>query len=210
MGKTLDLGRRIELNSMDWHCSDISIGLYEHEDAAGTCFVVHTYSSAAGADERLAFIRSGMEKMIGLVADGDKLRFACGTLHLRALKRAFLDLCRKASNEPLEALPMTAFDKKADGELTIRPEGQGVYEIISEDGSEKGSKRAEATARGFAKLCEMERADETPSKVTFPCGQDHHELMAMLMFRAQNVRASMQEEEQAASRGTLAAPSQQN
>ena len=37
----------------------------------------------------------------------------------------------------------------------------------------------------------------------------HDVLMALMMFRAQNVRASMQEEELASSRGVLSSPSQQ-
>ena len=209
MGKTRDLGLRIELASMDKHCCDISIGLYQQSDATGSRYLVHTYSKAPGSEERIAFIQSALETKVGLSAESGSLAFTCGTIHLRALKRAFLDLCRMASDEVLEPCPMTVFDKKAAGHLSIRPLGDGVYEIVSEDGSETGNKRAAATAKGFAKLCEMAQTEDLPTRITFNCGHDHHELMSMLMFRAQNVRAAMQEDEMSASRGTLAAPSQQ-
>ena len=209
MEKTQNLGRRIELASMDKYCHDISIGLYQQADSGGPRFLVHTYSTVQGSSERIVFIRNALQVMLGLSTGGETLYFDCGTVHLRALKRAFLDICRMAPDEALQPRPMRVFDKKADGELTIRPLGQGAYEIVSQDGSEAGNKRAAATAKGFVKLCEMAADEEAAARITFACGCDHDDLMAMLMFRAQNVRAAMQEAEMSASRGTLAAPSQQ-
>ena len=75
--------------------------------------------------------------------------------------------------------------------------------------TEQAAKRATALARGYAKLCEMDVLEGEQDTVQFPCGVDHHELIGMLMYRAQNVRASMKEEEQSAGRGVLAPPSQQ-
>ena len=53
MGSTLDLGRRIELVSMDPHCSNITIGLY---DSAGDSpeYLIHSYSGLPAAGPRLA------------------------------------------------------------------------------------------------------------------------------------------------------------
>ena len=45
--------------------------------------------------------------------------------------------------------------------------------------------------------------------MAFPCKTPHDALIGMLLFRAQNVRAAMQEEEMASARGMLASPSQQ-
>ena len=212
MSKTLDLGRRIELCSMDRHCHDISLGLYEQEREGGPRFLVHTYSALPDASERANFLKSALERVGGLVPCTDApecLRFSCGGAHTRALKRMFLDLCKLESSEALDPKPLTAFDKKADGELTARTLGGGSYEIVSEDGSDTGQKRAVALAKGFAKLCEMTWSEDDPMRVSFNCGSDHDALIGSLMFRAQNVRAAMKDEVLAASRGVLAAPSQQ-
>ena len=77
------------------------------------------------------------------------------------------------------------------------------------ESTETSDKRASALARGFAKLCEIEIVEGTPNSVRFACGTRHDEMIAALMYRAQNVRASMREQEEAAGRGQLAPPSQQ-
>ena len=66
-----------------------------------------------------------------------------------------------------------------------------------------------AVARGYIKLCEAAPVDGGDAQFAFSCGTDHHGLVGSLLYRAQNVRAVMQEEEMSASRGVLAAPSQQ-
>ena len=45
MGRTVDIGRRIELVSMDPHFHNISIGLYRQSRPAGPEFLIHTYST---------------------------------------------------------------------------------------------------------------------------------------------------------------------
>jgi hypothetical protein len=213
MSKTLELGRRIELCSMDRHCHDISLGLYEQESDDGPRFLVHTYSALPDVSTRVDFLKSALERMGGLVFCNDApeyLRFDCGRVHTRALKRTFLDLCKLESGDALDPKPLTAYDKKADGELTARTLGGGAYEVVSEDDSEAGQKRAVAVAKGFAKLCEMDWSEAQPTRVSFACGSDHDRLIGVLMFRAQNVRAAMKDEDFAAARGVLAAPSQQN
>jgi len=217
MGKTLDLGRRIELHSMDPCCHGISLALYRIEVACAPRFLVHTYSSMDGARERVAFIREALLVTLGMeVADAPPdspmmlthgwIQFPCRSDHLRALKRAFLDLCKLETGEKLATKPLTVFDKKANGEITAEGRGAGVYEMRAAAGA--APNRATAIARGFAKLCEMDLV-ETADQVIFPCGIAHDALVGMLMFRAQNVRSAMQEEEMTAARGILSAPSQQ-
>ena len=212
MGKTLDLGRRIEIHSMDIQCQDISVSLYRQDGSAGPQFLVHTYSGVDAAAERIAFIRQALVSMLGLepaAAESQWLRFPCGGDHLRALKRAFLDLCKLETGAPLEAKPLQAFDKKAECDLEAIALGAGKYQMKPLADTEQSAKRATALARGFAKLCEMRELEAGPNTVQFPCDVDHHELIGMLMYRAQNVRAAMREEEQSADRGVLAPPSQQ-
>ena len=80
MGRTLDLGRRLELCSADPHCHDISLGLYRQplavepatlpdrqavppvgaDGALPVQFLVHTYSTAVGAAERVDFVSQAL------------------------------------------------------------------------------------------------------------------------------------------------------
>jgi hypothetical protein len=212
MPHTLDIGRRIELHSMDPHCSDLSLGLYRRDIGGSPLFLVHTYSGAEGSAARVDFIKRTLIVMMGLVEAPESpgwLKWPCGDVHERALKRGFLDLCKLTSDTELAPKPLAARDKKADCEMRVDPQGDGAYQVRWEEGAENGPRRGTAIARGFEKLCEMQIKDEGACRIAFPCGTDHHAMIGMLMFRAQNVRAAMQETEQAATRGVLAAPSAQ-
>ena len=213
MGKTLDLGIRIELLPMDPHCQNISLGLYRRSCGGIPEVKVHTYSNVEQAAGRVAFIRQALIQMLGLVKSPDNpewLRFTCRTMHERALKRAFLDLCKIETGAPLTPKPLTAFDKKADCNLTVVNLADGLYEIKCEQPTEAGAKRAAALARGFIKLFEIEAGDGGKNRIVFPCRTNHDPIIGALMYRAQNVRSAMKEEEEAATRGVLSAPSQQN
>ena len=79
-----------------------------------------------------------------------------------------------------------------------------------------GAATAVAQAAGLSRwvfvipgLAEQAASGDPATHIAFGCGLDHDLMVGMLMFRAQNVRALMQEEAQASARGSLAAPSQQ-
>ncbi len=213
MPHTLNIGRRIELHSADPHCHDASIGLYRR-DAEGTpLFLVHTYSRAQGASERMEFIKRTLIVMMGLIEAAESpgwLTWPCGGVHERALKRGFLDLCKLTSDATASPKPLAARVKKADSEIRVEPQGSGEYRIAWQEGAERGPRRAAAIARGFEKLCEMQIKDEDECRIVFACSADHHAMIGMLLFRAQNVRAAMQETELAGARGVLSAPSAQS
>jgi hypothetical protein len=213
MGKTLDLGCRVEIHSMDKWCHDISLGLYQRDIGGESQFLVYSYSSAVGTSERVAFIRQALVTMLGLESAEKEgqgwLRFPCRSEHRRTIKRAFLDLCKLETGAVLEKKPLTAYDKKAEGQLTAESLGKGRYRIRAEGDTPAMGKRTVALARGFAKLCEMEFLEGDATTVSFACDESHDEIIGLMMFRAQNVRAAMQEEEMAAGRGVLAPPSQQ-
>ena len=59
------------------------------------------------------------------------------------------------------------------------------------------------------RLGEMEEVDSQPNQTRFSCGQEHDDLIGLLLVRAPNVRAAMREAEDMALRGVLAAPSAQ-
>ncbi len=209
MTQLKDLGRRIELVSMDRHYHDISVSLYEDDLDGVPTFQVHTYSRRDGAQSRINTLVQYMRTLGGMVVCGEanqKLRFPCGQAHQRAAKRIFLEACKLDPEAAAEALPMQVFDKKA--ELTIAATGAGdvSYRISADGESEMKDRRLAAVAGGLMKLAEMAVLDPVHHHIGFDCGHAHDPLVGLLMPRALNVRAAIKEIEAAASRGVLAAP----
>ncbi|MFM1551007.1 MAG: hypothetical protein ACKJSG_16495 [Lentisphaeria bacterium] len=208
MAQTLDIGRRIELVSMDRHFHDISLGLYCLDGADGAEFLVHSYSRLAGVPERVAFVVEAMKTMGGLVAaEEGRLRFPCGSEHNRGVRRVFLDICKLGPDEPPAARELNVFDQKADATVTVTSVAGGRYTFAADKDSDKATMRTGAIANGIVKLAETILDDDTA--VSFECGHCHDILVAQLLPRAINVRAAVREQEAAANRGVLAAPSQQ-
>ncbi len=214
MGRLLELGERVELVSMDPHFHDISIALYRCSGEGGaSCYLVHSYSGKEGAAERLAFVMRAMAVMGGMgPAPGQpgRLAFACGAEHRAAVKRLFLEACKKAPGSDVEALPMSIYDKKNDFTISATNIGGGAYRLAADVGAadDKVARRVDGVTRGLIKLAEMEPG-EAPGEARFACGTAHDELVGLLLGRALNVRAAMREAEAAAARGVLAAPSAQ-
>ncbi len=207
--ETLDLGRRIELLSMDPHCHDISIAVYRTDDGGGAVYLLHSYSKREGAGDRLAFLASVMQAMGGMERTAGTplaLSFACGHAHETALKRLFVESCKvEPGTEPVRR-ELQVFDKKND--LTIRAEGlgDGRYRCSGDRDGARDQRRVAAVAAGLGKLAQL---DVDGDEVRFPCGTDHHELIGLLLTRALNVRGALREQEAASARGMLSAPSQQ-
>ena len=214
MGRLLKLGERLELVSMDPHFHDISISLYRSTGEGGASgFLAHSYSAKEGAAERLGFVMRAMAVMGGLgPAPGqtDRLAFACGAAHKAAVKRLFLEACKRETGADIEVQPMRIYDKKNDLTIAATAVGGGRYRIaaIDGEGNDKAAQRVDGVTRGLVKLAELEPGAE-PGEVRFPCGHAHDELVCLLLGRALNVRAAMREAEAAAARGILAAPSAQ-
>ncbi len=214
MGRLLELGERVELVSMDPHFHDISISLYRSAGEGGaSAYLAHSYSGKEGAGERLAFVMRAMAVMGGMEpAPGEpgRLAFACGGEHRAAVKRLFLEACKKAPGSDVEALPMNIYDKKNDLNIGATCIGGGAYRLAADVGAadDKVARRVDGVTRGLVKLAEMEPGAE-PGEARFACGTAHDELVGLLLGRALNVRAAMREAEAAAARGVLAAPSAQ-
>ena len=214
MGRLLDLGERMELVSMDPHFHDISIALYRSTGEGGASgFLAHSYSGKDGAADRLDFVMRAMAAMGGMgPAPGQpgRLAFACGGQHRAAVKRLFLEACKKASGAEVAALPMSIYDKKNDFTIDATATGGGGYRLAAAGGDAGGkvAQRVDGVTRGLIKLAELEAGSE-PGEARFPCGAGHDELVGLLLGRALNVRAAMREAEAAAARGVLAAPSAQ-
>lgn len=212
MGLTTDIGRRIELVSMDAHFHEISIALYRQEGAGGPEFLVHSYSQLDGTRERVEFVARAMVVLGGMEAVGGdtrRVRFHCGTLHQFACRRLFLESCKWAPSIELAPKPLTIFDKKSDGNVIVESLGAGAYRMTGDVDSDKAAKRRSAIGAGLVKLGEMEWAEQTEERFSFPCGQPHDKLVGLLLGRALNVRGVEREQQMAAARGQLLAPSAQ-
>ena len=211
MGQITDIGSRIELVSMDQHFEDISVALYEQNEDGPPRFLVQTYSNREGAIGRVGFIVEAMTTLGGGETSGDASRhltsFPCGARHLAAVRRLFLESCKIPSDQTPVPKPLKTFDKKADAEITVVSEGNGHYRVTAEESNEKVERRISAIAAGLVKLSEMEADGD--NSMHFACGHDHDLLVGLLLPRAINVRQSLREQEQSASKGVLAAPSQQ-
>jgi hypothetical protein len=212
MGLTVDLGRRIELVSMDPHFQNISVGLYRRQGDGKPEFLVHTYSGIEGARQRVEFIARAMAILGGMelaLGEPQKLRFPCGSEHHLAARRVFLEACKLDPNNAVNPRPLTILDKKSSRNITAASLGGGVYHLTA-DGEEEGrANRIAAVTGGLIKLAEMRPADQSLDRVAFPCGQAHDSLVGLLLVRSLNVRAIIREQEMATSRGILTAPSAQ-
>lgn len=208
MATIQSLGRRIELLPMDAHFEDISIALYVEEEDGKPVYRVHSYSAKLGASDRISFIRNAMCALGDLEPVGeDQLRFLCGNRHTLAAKRTFLEACKLPSNMAVVPKPLEILDKKSGLTAVVSPDDQGVYRVSTEGEGKNPERRVKVIAGGLAKLGEMESVDD--EAVKFPCGSRHDALAGLLLVRAPNVRAVTREDEASASRGVLAAPSQQ-
>ncbi len=205
MSEITTIGRRVELVPMDPHFHNITIALYRRHLPAGPAFLVHTYSRRPGAEERLEFIAGAMCRLGGLVAEQPRLlRFPCGADHELACRRVFLEACKLGPGQAAEERPLKIFDKKSGRQLAALSLGEGRYRVASEGGD---AGRIAAVAGGLVKLGQMRAV--APDQVEFPCGRAHDALVGLLLVRALNVRAVLREQEMAAARGILAAPSAQ-
>jgi len=206
------MGSRIELVPMDPHFHDISVGLYREEPDGVSTYRVHTFSSIEGSPKRIEFIVAAMAVLGGMerIEGGTPLlRFLCGQRHEKAVTRNFLEACKLDPKKGVDPRPPYIFDKKTGRTITVKKSGEPTY-ALSADGEEKGrDKRISAVINGLMKLGEMQQLGGAANQVSFPCGQAHNTLVALLLARALNVRAIIRDEEMVASRGVLSAPSSQ-
>ncbi len=211
MGQTVNLGRRIELVPLDPHFGDISIALYRQRDDAGPVYQVHTYSRRPGAEGRIASVVKAMVELGGMERDAEGyLRFPCGHDHHMAVKRVFLEACKPDPAEPVVPRPLQILDKKSGLQIHVLSEGAGAYRVTAQGEGKDRERRISFIAGGLMKLGEMEEVSGTLDRVVFPCAHLHDAMIALLLVRAPNVRAILREQESVASRGVLAAPSQQD
>jgi hypothetical protein len=205
-----ELGRRVELVSMDPYCDDISVGLYLRDGEEGPVGTVHSYSTREGTPARVAAIAATMRALGDLEQGADvEVRFPCRTWHGAAAKRLFLESCKHDPATATHDSPLEVPDTRSEQRISVIPGPGGSYDVRAEGATDEVPSRAPAIARAIAKLAQLDVRGEDETTVVFPCGQRHDQLVALLLGRAQNLRQILREEEMAASRGVLTAPSAQ-
>lgn len=207
-----NIGRRIELVSMDSQFHDISLGLYRQGTGDEMSFLIHTYSPRSGAAGRAEFVAAAMAALGGMIIDDGHpgvVRFACGDRHQFACRRVFLEASKLPSGSELAARPLRIFDKKTDQTIEVFSRGRGEYLVRADGTEERQRRRAAVAALGLVRLGEMEPVADTSDRIRFGCAKSHDAVVGLLLTRALNVRAAMREVESQAARGVLAAPSAQ-
>jgi hypothetical protein len=202
-----DLHRRVELVSMDPACADITLALYVLDD--GRTAVVHSYATSPAAAERLDGLAAAMRVLGDMAGEGRTVRFACGTWHEKAARRAFLEAAKLDPSLLVEPRPLSLHDPRTDQRVTAEPLGGGAYRITSVAADPSVASRATAVAAGLVKLADVKLDDSDDTVVSFACGSEHDDLVGLLLPRAINVRSALREQELSASRGVLLAPSAQ-
>ena len=214
MARILDLGARVELTAIYPHFHDISIGLYKRINEFGEAqFQVHSYSDREGVDNCLRHVAASMVILGGMEEvshDRHIVRFGCGKPHVKACRRVFIEACKVLPGEVLQAKPLTIFDKKTERKITLEKVSDREAFRVTADGPEEGKvRRVAAVAAGLGKLTDLPLVEGANDLVLFPCSGGHHSLVGLLLVRALNVRAAMREQDSAAGRGVLSAPSAQ-
>lgn len=207
--RTVELGRRVDLLSMDPHFFEISIAIYRSDDSTFATYVLNSYSQRKGTADRLVFLADTMRSLGDMLMTEENplsLRFSCGHAHQLALKRLFVEACKIMPGSDFNLQPLWVLDKKND--LTIHADslGKGRYLCRGDRDGTREERRVAAMAAGLGKLAEL---DVDGNEISFPCGFDHHKIVALLLTRALNVRNALREQEASATRGVLNAPSQQ-
>jgi hypothetical protein len=142
-------------------------------------------------------------------ADSDAIRFPCGAEHRRACKRVFLEACKLPPGAVLEARPLSIHDKKCANTIILTGLGGGEYRLGAEVCNEVTERRINTIGGGLIKLAELKGLGDNHDDVAFECGHAHDELVGLLLVRALNARSALREQEAAAARGVLVAPSAQ-
>lgn len=209
-----DLNRRIELVSMDRFCDDITIALYVTQD--GMTGTVHSYSRRDGVPERLSWLAEAMRTLGGMRLVGDDGRtvsFVCESWHELAARRVFLEACKLDPAVPVTPRPLEVDDIRKGQHIKLDPLGGGGY-VVLDSPLDPGppvpvAGRSSDVAAGLAKLAALSVDPDDDTRIQFDCGAPHDELAGLLLPRAINIRAALREQEMAAGRGILVAPSAQ-
>ena len=195
-----DLGRCIELISIDPNFNNISIGLYEKNGI----YTVWSFSKVTGIKERIEEVRNqlinlgGMESISGTY---NKAKYPNNQVFERPMKFLIKQAVEKPANYRHSTGPIKIKDLRSPLEITITPKqanSSNIYEVsVSLPATEKNSGdsvsgvhtkpeiRINAIIRGLIKYGNMERVDNT--SVKFSNGEKLDNLVRLILPYARNI-----------------------
>ena len=195
-----DLGRCIELISIDPNFNNISIGLYEKNGI----YTVWSFSKVTGIKERIEEVRyqlinlGGMESISGTY---NKAKYPNNQVFERPMKFLIKQAVEKPANYRHSTGPIKIKDLRSPLEITITPKqanSSNIYEVsASLPATEKNSGdsvsgvhtkpeiRINAIIRGLIKYGNMERVDNT--SVKFSNGEKLDNLVRLILPYARNI-----------------------
>ena len=195
-----DLGRCIELISIDPNFNNISIGLYEKNGI----YTVWSFSKVTGIKERIEEVRTqlinlgGMESISGTY---NKAKYPNNQVFERPMKFLIKQAVEKPANYRHSTGPIKIKDLRSPLEITITPKqanSSNIYEVsASLPATEKNSGdsvsgvhtkpeiRINAIIRGLIKYGNMERVDNT--SVKFSNGEKLDNLVRLILPYARNI-----------------------
>jgi|TARA_B100001750_G_C15493662_1_gene592833 hypothetical protein len=195
-----DLGRCVELISIDPNFNNISIGLYEKNGI----YTVWSFSKVTGIKERIEEVRNqlinlgGMESISGTY---NKAKYPNNQVFERPMKFLIKQAVEKPANYRHSTGPIKIKDLRSPLEITITPKqanSSNIYEVsASLPATEKNSGdsvsgvhtkpeiRINAIIRGLIKYGNMERVDNT--SVKFSNGEKLDNLVRLILPYARNI-----------------------
>ena len=195
-----DLGRCIELISIDPHFNNISIGLYEKNGI----FTVWSFSKIAGVKERIQEVRDQLINLGGMESITEtynKAKYPNNQVFERPMKFLIKQAVEKPANFSHNIGPIKIKDLRSPLEITITPKeinSSNIYEVsaclpTAEKNSgdsvsqvhTKPEIRINAIIRGLIKYGTMERVDSC--SVKFSNGEKLDNLVRLILPYARNI-----------------------
>lgn len=180
-------GKCLELVPIDPNFGNISVGLYVKDSV----FTIWTFSNKAGVETRIEKIRDqfvalgGMKPLAGTYNQAVP---SCGKVHLRPVKFLLNQAVGKAPDFAPPQGEMSIRDSKSPLLLRVAGEeqdGRWLYGVSGEGEAPNPVVRLRMVVAGFIRYGEMDKVSDT--KVMFPCGARHDELMRLLLPYSRNI-----------------------
>lgn len=188
--KTKELGRCIELVSMDPFFNDISVGIYKNKNH----LTIWSFSNIPGLNNRIEQIRDNCA-LLGdvnvLPGTFDKLVMRTDLYLERALKFMFTIAVQKEKKDFKIDGPISAPDTKTKLKFFLtsyEKNSNNIYKVSVEGENEKAHLRIRAVVGGFMKYAGCERV--SPEEFMFSDGKRYDKFARLILPVARNVSAT--------------------
>ncbi|MFL2664659.1 MAG: hypothetical protein ACJ0G8_01655 [Dehalococcoidia bacterium] len=188
--KIKELGRCIELVSMDPFFNDISIGIFKKKRH----LTIWSFSNLPELDKRIEQVRDNCA-LLGdvdiLAGTSDKLMMRTDLYLERALRFMFANAVQKDSKDFKIDGPISAPDTKTKLTFFLDSYEEGanvVYKVSAEGNHEKVNMRLRAVVGGFIKYASCVKVSQ--EEFMFPDGKRYDKFARLILPVARNVSAT--------------------